>query len=440
MDILNDNPKKLFFKYLTAAFGSSLIMSVYSLVDTIVIGHYVGPDGTAAVAAFMPMWTIMFAFGLLFGIGGSVLMAQQRGAGNKKYGDTFYTMSIIGGVIISLIIFAVYNLCPEQLIYLFGGRGDVLALALQYEKWIAICSPLFVMGQILIPFIRNDGHPGYTTVAVMAGGIFNVFGDLFFVYGCNMGILGAGLATALGQLISFVILLVYLFRKKCNLKFVPLKWNESFAHTRKIVKMGGSNFIIDIAVGILAIMFNNQIVTYMGSSALAVYGVISSVATIMQTLGYAIGESAQAILSANFGAGKKKRVLTVFRYGIIVSFIVGIIGFLIFEAMPELIVKIYMNATAEVSLMAPAIMRTYAFAFLLLVFNVFCTYYFQSVARPGISMSISLLRGILINGLLIYLLPVLFGAEAIWLAIPISETVVGLYTICMIMKTIKNKS
>lgn len=437
MDILKANTKKLFFHYLISALGSSIIMAIYSTVDTVVIGHYEGPNGTAAIAAFMPMWTIMFAFGLLFGIGGSVLMAHQRGAGNKNKSNKFYSSAIIGGILISLIIFIIYNLFSRQLIYMFGGRNEVLDLAVKYSYWISIFSPLFVIGQLLIPFIRNDGHPGYTTIAVLIGGVFNIFGDLFFVFICNMGIIGAGLATALGQVISFLFLFAYLFSKNNTLKFINLKFKEIINCFYKIIVMGASNFVIDIAMGILAIMFNNQIVKYLGSNALAVYGVVTSVATIIQTFGYAIGESAQAIMSVNYGAKKFERVQQVFKYGSITALLVGVLGFLSFELIPNTLVKIFMNATNDVLYIAPYIMKKYGFAFILLVFNVFCTYYFQSIGKPRISMLISLLRGIIINGVLIYLLPIIIGANAIWLSIPISETIVAIVIMLNIFNTRK---
>ncbi|MCD8356819.1 MAG: multidrug transporter MatE [Clostridia bacterium] len=424
MDLLRGNIRSLYFKYLAAAFGSTLIMSIYALVDTIVIGHYEGPNGTAAVATFMPMWTMLFAFGLLCGIGGSVIMAQRRGAGDKQTSDQYYTVGMLCAVIISAILFLLYNFCSETLLYLFGARDEVLNLAMKYAFWIALFSPTFVLGQTLIPFIRNDNHPAYTTVSVIAGGCFNIFGDIFFVYGCDMGIAGAGLATALGQAIAFIVLIAYLFSSKCTLHFTRLRRIHLLSKAKKIIVMGGSNFIIDIAMGVLTVIFNNQVMLYFGTSALAVYGVVSTISATVQTFGYAVGESAQAIISVNYGAGKTNRVKATFRYAAMTAFVIGTLCCLLGEAFPILLTKIYMTPTPEVLEIAPAILRKYCIAFLFLVFNVYSTYYFQSVNRPAVSLIISLLRGIVISAALIYILPLVFGANAMWYAIPLTELMV----------------
>lgn len=430
MDLFSGNIKKIYRKYFLAAFGSTLIMSIYSLIDTIVIGQYEGPNGTAAIATFWPMWTILFAFGLLFGIGGSVYMAQKNGAGQKKEGDQYYSAAWILAIIISAVLFIIYNLFAEPMLWFFGARGDVLELAKQYAFCISLASPSFLLGQVLIPFIRNDNHPTYTTAAVLAGGIFNVFGDFFFVFGLDMGIFGAGLATALGQLICLAILIAYLPSKKSQLRFDRAIFSGSFfKKSRQIIAMGISNFVIDLAIGILAILFNNQALALYGAAGLAVYGVITSLSTMVQTFGYAVGESAQAIMSANYGAGKWSRVRETFRISSVTAFILGIICCLVGLIIPIPLTRLYMSVTPEVLAIAPSAIRLYFIAFVFLVFNVASTYYFQSIGKPGMSLLISLLRGIILSGICIVALPALFGAAAIWLAIPVTEAVVMILVI-----------
>ena len=435
MDLLNGKIKKIYFKYLAAAFGSTLIISIYSLVDTIAIGHYEGPNGTAAIATFFPMWSLLFAFGLLFGIGGSVLMAQKRGAGKKDVGDEYFTVALIGSIILSIILFYIYILFSEPLLRFCGAEGEVLALAMKYAKWISLCSPLFIIGQVLVPFIRNDESPVHTTIAVISGGVFNIFGDIFFVYVCDMGISGAGLATALGQVITFIILMIYFFTSKNTIRFVAdVKRLKIISKTKDILIMGLSNFVVDIAIGILSVMFNNQIMKYLGASALAVYGVVSNIATMVQTFSYSIGESSQAIISVNFGAKKMNRVKETFKYATVSACILGIICFIIGESIPTLLVKAFMKTTPEVLSIAPSILRIYFISFILLVFNVFSTYYFQSVNKPNVSTIISLMRGMIISGICIYVLPLIFNANAIWFAMPFTELIVFIFVIINIMK------
>ena len=426
MDLLKDDIKPLYFKYLAASFGSTLIMSIYALVDTIVIGHYEGPDGTAAVAAITPLWTVMFAFGLMFGIGGSVLMAQNRGAGDEEKARRFFTSSVFAAITVAALLTVLYLVFLPQLIRFCGARGHVLTLGCRYMRWIAATLPSFLIAQALVPFIRSDGSPLHATYSVMAGGIFNVFGDLFFVFGLDMGISGAGLATAIGELISFTCLVSYFFRKKCRLRLAhPGRY--VFSYIKKIFQVGISNFVIDLAMGILNVMFNNQVMALLDSSALAVYGVISNLATNVQTFGYAIGESAQSIYSTNFGARQHKRTQEAFRLAASAAFLVGAICLVLTECVPFLIVRIYMSATPQVLQIAPRVLRTYGIAFIFLVFNVSSTYYFQAIAKPAVSLSISLARGFVLSGILVYLLPLVFGAGSLWTCVPITEFAVFLY-------------
>lgn len=166
--------------------------------------------------------------------------------------------------------------------------------------------PLFLFNQMLAAFLRNDGDPGLATVGVLSGGIFNVFGDWFFVFPCDMGVFGAGLATALGSLISFLVMLTHFVRKRNTLRLVRVP--RTARRLREIAVTGFSSFFIDVAMGILTVLFNRQIMNYLGSNALAVYGPIINVSTFVQCCAYSVGQAAQPIISTNFGAGKAARI------------------------------------------------------------------------------------------------------------------------------------
>lgn len=275
MDLLTSKIKPMYFKYLTAAFGSALISSIYGVVDMAMVGQYQGPEGTAALAVVSPVWNIIYSLGLLMGIGGSVLFSTLRGesAQNQKKSNEYFTAAVIG---------------------------------------------------VVAAFLRNDGNPGLATKAVLFGGIFNVFGDYFFVFVLQMGIMGAGLATAMG---------------------------------------------------ILTMLFNRQILKYAVGTA-AVFGMI-------------------------------RTALAVF--------------------VPNLFVRIFMTPTEEILSIAPNIIRSYGISFLLLPFNIFSTYYFQALMRPKTSFAVSVSRGAVISGILILILPVAMGANAIWFAMPITELLVAIY-------------
>lgn len=370
LDFLNGKIKTIYFKYLSAAFGSALITSIYSIVDMAMVGQYHGPEGSAALAVVAPVWNIIYSFGLLMGIGGSVLFSTIRGKadGDIKKSNEYFTASVIGSVILAAVIWLIIILFDRQLLIVFGAQDNTLTLAREYVLPIKFAIPFFLFNQMLAAYLRNDKNPALATGAVLAGGIFNIFGDYFFVFVCDMGAFGAGLATAIGSSISFLAMLSHFFTKKNTLRLV--KPEGLVRKLGEIISTGFSTFFIDVAMGILTILFNRQIMVYLGTNALSVYGVIVNISTFVQCCAYSVGQASQ-----------------------------------------------------------PTIFRCYGLSFLLLPLNIFSTYYFQALMKPRTAFIASVARGLVISGILIYLLPAVFTGNAIWFAMPVTELIVAFYVI-----------
>ncbi len=240
--------KTLYFKYLLAAFGSALITSIYSIVDMAMVGQYHGPAGTAALAVVAPIWNIIYSLGLLMGIGGSVIFSTIRGQSKDKEDSSneYFTVSILGAIVFSLIAWFVIIFFDKELLMLFGADESTLTLAREYVYPIKFVIPCFLFTQAMDAYLRNDKNPALATAAVLAGGVFNVFGDYFFVFTCNMGAMGAGLATAIGSIISILVMCSHFLTKKNTLRLV--KPSQPLQQFKKICITGFSTFFIDIAM------------------------------------------------------------------------------------------------------------------------------------------------------------------------------------------------
>ena len=433
MDFLNGSIKPMYFRYLSAAFGSAMITSVYSIVDTAMVGRYHGPQGTAALAVVAPVWNIIYSLGLLMGIGGSVIFSTKRGSERSDGSeDQYFTAAVIGAVILSILTWIGVICFERPILTFFGADESLLALAQEYMRPIKYVFPLILFNQMLAAFLRNDGAPALATLGVLSGGIFNVLGDYFFVFTCDMGIYGAGLATAIGSCISFLVMLTHFFSKKNTLRLVH---PERLARKlREITVTGFSTFFIDVAMGILTVLFNRQIMRYLGADALAVYGPIIQVSTFVQCCAYSVGQAAQPIISTNFGAGKGERIKETLRLALWTTVFFGVFWTALSMACPNVYIRIFMAPTPEILNMAPAIVRICALSFLLLPFNIFSTYYFQAIMKPKAAFVVSVARGLAISGILILLLPALVSADAIWFAMPVTELLVMLYAASMIRK------
>lgn len=438
MDFLTDKIKPMYFKYLGAAFGSALISSIYGVVDMAMVGQYQGPEGTAAMAVVSPIWNIIYSLGLLMGIGGSVLFSTLRGESeqNRERSNEYFSAAVLGTAILAAITWIAVIFFDRELLLLFGAEETLLPLTQRYVLPVKFAVPSFLFTQLMAAFLRNDGAPGLATKAVIFGGIFNVFGDYFFVFVMDFGIFGAGLATVLGSIFSLIIMCTHFVSPKNTLRFVrPVKL---LGKLKSIIVTGFSTFFIDVAMGILTVLFNRQILKYLGTDALSVYGIIINISTFVQCCAYSIGQASQPIISTNYGAVKGERIKEVLKYAVETAFVFGLIWAGGSLAVPNLFVRIFMTPTDSILKIAPAIIRSYGISFILLPFNIFSTYYFQALMRPTTSFIVSVARGAVISGILIMLLPAIAPAESIWFAMPITELIVAVFVAVMMVRYTKH--
>ncbi len=432
MDLIKGNIKQIYLKYLMASFGGAILPSAYALVDMIVVGQYHGPEGAAAMAIVAPIWNVIFGGGLLTGIGASILFNIQKNLkkSDKIKANGYFTVGLLLTAVISLILWITLIVFENNILIFLGANETLLPLANQYLLPVKVSLPIFLFVQFMAGFLRNDDNPTLSTKAVIVGGLFNIIGDLFFVFTLNMGILGAGVATCFGAVLSLSVMLLHFKSPKNTLKLVVPK--KIIKKTKQIITLGFSTAFVDVTMGILTMLFNIQIMKYLGSNALSVYGIIVNISTFVQCCAYGVGQASQPILSANYGAGQTQRIKRLFRYNIITISVISLGWVAVTMLFPTEFVYAFMTPTADVLAIAPQIMRLYCISFLLLPFNIYATYYFQSTMKPHIAFFISIARGLFVSGGLILSLPLLFSANSIWLAMPITEIIIFVFAVVMI--------
>ena len=419
MDLLTSDIKKVYRKYMFSAFGSAIITSIYSMVDIICVGQYEGKVGAAALACIAPMWSIFISMGMLFGIGGAVRMSFCRGEGRKAEGDRYFTAALVSALVLSAMVCVGTLLFGEEILRLFGADDTLLPCAMAYTRWVFPVMPCFMVAQVLSAFIRNDGAPLLCTGAILTGGILNMILDVLLVFGFDMGSSGAGLATAIGQVVATLILCAYFLQKRCGLRLMRVR--GFFRLALESLQAGFAPFVVDISYGIAVALFNNQIMRYGSDVELAVYGTVSSIALIFQCLFYGVGQALQPIASVNYGAGKQERVRQVFRLAMGSAAIMGALFFLVSELIPGPMLRLYMDVDDSVMAVGPSIIRAYAASFLVMGINIVASYYLQSVLQSGKSVLLSLCRGFGFCALFLYALPAVFDLGGIWWTMPLTE-------------------
>lgn len=289
MNFLTGNPRKLYFKFLSASVLSALVVSVYAFVDTIAVGQSEGPLGTAAMAVITPLYGLFAFFSILCGIGGAVQMSKAKGEGNEEKGDAYFTSAVIMMSVITAIFWIVLFFFHQQIFSFFGANAELMPHVMAYAKWMLMFFPAFVAPAFLGAFIRNDGAPNLVMTAVILGGCANVFGDWFFVFPLGMGMEGAAIATVVGILIQIMVMCAHFFSKKCRLKLVkPFVLSKGIGN---LVKVGFGSGIIELGTVVIAVLMNNQIMKYGTTTELAIYGVLVTIFQLFSAIFSGVGQA-----------------------------------------------------------------------------------------------------------------------------------------------------
>ena len=424
---LTDDINSLYFRYLIPSLGGALATSIYSFVDTIAVGQACGPDGAAAIAIINPFFAIMCFIGLLFGIGGSVLMSHCKGEGREHDANRIFSTSFVLVASAGTAAWIASAIFIDDILIFSGADSVLLPYARSYIIPIVVSFPLFVFNTYIAPMIRYDEEPSLVMKAVLTGGIFNIFGDWFFVFPLGMDMFGAGLATAIGALIQTLIYLSHFIRKHSSLKL--MKDGRLKENSRRITATGFGASILDVAIAVLTIIINKQTMRYGGRDELAVLGVIMTISFLFQHIYAGIGQAVQPIASTNFGAGLRKRTWKSFSLMFWTSAAFGLASMLISVCFPSAILRLFMDASGNVIAIGPHIVTIYGLSFSLMAMNINIVFFLQAVMKPFPAMIFSASRGIAVSALLLYILPIFFGMDGILWAMVTAEIATAMIAI-----------
>ena len=217
-NLLTESVSKIFFRYLIPAILANMVTSIYILADTIIIGKGIGTLAMAALNIILPLFNIFFGVGLLFGVGGSVLMSIARGRGDEQLGKCYFTLSVILNAITCLILTVLLWIFMEPVVRFLGATNATLPYIRDYAPYVILGLSAFAFSSLLQTFVRNDGAPKLAMIAVISGGVLNVFLDIIFVFPLQMEMAGAAIASVFGSLCTICILLLHFLSKSNGLK------------------------------------------------------------------------------------------------------------------------------------------------------------------------------------------------------------------------------
>lgn len=424
---------KEFLKYTLLSIFGTLGVSCYIFTDTLFISMGMGESGLTALNLAIPVYSFMYGFCVMMGVGGGTRYAIARGEGSLEKADEIFTSTFTAGLLASFFFMVAGLLFSSPLSKLLGADSAVFAMTDIYLKVLLSFAPAFLISNILAGFVRNDGAPRLAMAATLIGSFSNVILDYIFIFPLNMGMLGAVLATAASPVISICILSLHIIKKHNNFHFKIKKLRFSTAFS--CAATGASAFVNEIANAAVVIVFNMLILNILGNTGVAAYGVIANLAIVAVAVMSGISQGMQPIISRSYGEGNRLYIKQTLRYGLIFALILSAVIYGIFLIFPEPITEIFNSEnSAELRDVAVNGLRLYFSAIPFAAFNIIICNYFAALKMAAPAAVISLLKGLLLLIPAAVLLSDFLGIDGVWLSYPTAEILTAAVSLGLLLK------
>lgn len=413
---MNNSIWRMFVKYVSANVLGMIGLSCYILADTFFIARGVGPGGLTALNLAIPVYSLISGTGLMIGMGGATRFSISRS-------DSVFTQALYFMCAAALIFVAAGIFLPGHLALLLGADNSVLSDTAVYLKVILCFAPMFLLNNLILCFVRNDGAPNLAMVGMVMGSLSNIVLDYILVFPMQMGMMGAAVATGLAPVVSLCILSRHFYQKHNS--FHRIACSPDPGALVDIGSLGISALITEISSGIVIFVFNFIFLKLSGNMGVAAYGIVANIALVVTSVFTGISQGMQPVLSRCYGRGEKENVHRLLQYGFILAFILsGVVYVLIFIYARPLADIFNRDMDEALSLTASNGLRIYFTAFFLGGLNMIMAAYFSSVEKPQRAFLISVLRGIVITVPTAFLMSFFWGMTGIWLALTVSEGIV----------------
>jgi len=434
IDFKTMNIPKLFRKLLIPTVLGMIFNAIFIITDGIFVGKGIGSDALAAVNITAPLFLINTGVALMFGIGASVVASVHLSQGKAKVARINVTQAIIVSSVL-LLIYAIGIVSNVERVAVWLGSSErLLPLAVEYMYWFV---PFLVFSALLCSgmfFVRLDGAPNYAMVCNIIPAIINIVLDYVFIFILKWGMFGAALATSLGYIVGAVMILAYLFHPErilhvCRVKLSKKSLYLTIRNVGYMCRLGLSSFLCETAIATMMFVGNYVFIRYLGEDGVAAYSIACYFFPIVFMVYNAIAQSAQPILSYNYGAKCTARVRETFRLALTTAILCGAGVFLLTWIFSHQIVGMFLDSSYPAYNIAVKGLPLFASGFVFFGINIVSIGYFQSLERDCPAMIITLLRGFVLVLLCFWILPIIWGSWGIWLAVPMSELLTFLFVL-----------
>ncbi|MDL2319736.1 MATE family efflux transporter [Alistipes sp. OttesenSCG-928-B03] len=438
LDFRNMSVGRLFTRQLIPNILGMMSSALFIIVDGIFVGRGIGSDAMAAVNIVAPLSMIMAGVGLMFGTGGSVLASINLSRGKERLANINITQSFAVSLLFTVILAALILLLPEYTVRLFGAEDRLVAPAVEYLFWFTIALPFMVLG-IVLPFFVRLTNPNFAMWSMLIATGINIVLDYLFIFEFGWGLAGAAVATGLGELVGCLMLILYLFRKSITVRFTRFKTSmKSIRLTLRnawyMVRLGFPTFLSEATIAVMAISGNYVFMRYLGTDGVAAFSIICYLFPIIFMVFNATVQSAQPIISFNYGCGQMDRANLALRKAIATTTGIGMFVALCSVFLNEQIVSLFVPDTANAAWgYAVTGLPLFATDYIFFGFNVVTIGYYISIEKIKRATLLTILRGIL-PVIFFHTLPMVLSVSGIWLAVGAGDVTTTIFIVILALR------
>ena len=442
---------KLMGKYAVPCIISLLVAALYNIVDQIFIANasYLGSYGNAANTVVFPLTVVALAIAVMIGDGCCAFVSISLGAGKPEDAHRSIGSAVLLVTISGVVLTALYLIFLNPILTLFGGsvNAETMAQSQEYFFWISLGVPFYMFGQALNPIIRSDGSPRFAMISTLAGAAVNIVLDPIFIFGLRWGMMGAAVATVLGQILTAALSIWYL----CHMKAVRLTRQSFRIHpslVRRYIPLGICSFLSQISLVAAMAAINNMVRKYGGLDPIfgqsqyaqipmAVVGIVMKFFQIVISIVVGMAAGCIPIVGYNVGAQRPDRARRLFSMLLLYEALVGLIATVIVECLPGQLIAIFgaANESEYYTLFALKAFRTYLCMMILACVNKATFIYLQSLGKALASTLLSMVREVVFGVGFALLLPLFFGLDGVLYSMPVSDVLTFIVSLFVILYT-----
>lgn len=412
--------RKLLMRYAVPAIVAMTAASLYNMMDSIFIGHGVGPLAIAGLAVTFPFINLAAAFGSLVGVGASTLVSVKMGQKDLKSAEAVLGNVLLLNGMIGLVFMTVCLIFLDPILYFFGASAETLPYARDYMKVILYGNLITHIYMGLNEVMRASGYPqramAATLFAVAINGVFNAL----FIFVLDLGIKGAALGTICAQFLALLGVLMHFSSRKSFIRFqrdiFDIKWHTIVS----MLAIGLSPFLMNICSCLVVMLVNNGLKNHGGDMYIGAYGIINRVVFLFIMIVMGFNQGMQPIAGYNFGARQTARVFQILKYTILCGTTVTTIGFLVCQIFPRTIIRLFTTDEALIDL-AEHGMRLILLMLPVIGFQMVSTSFFQSIGMAGKAIFLSLTRQLIFLIPCLFILPAYYGPDGVWGSFPVAD-------------------